>query len=467
MKKIILFIIVILFAGCAENKSSRHFLGFWEGPHPEDQNKKFYVHIQQSGDSVIADGYWTENNFYQSKFELSKISINSDSICFFIPAWNCNYNGVMNDTENIIGGFSCMGESFDSVNLRKKNEIAKYITLPKPDFSANYKYEYSVPEKLNDLLRTAMYQRTCDSVFIHDLNSEIIEGKYGRINSFLLIKNSELICEEYFYGYTGNDLHQIESSTKSITSLLIGIARDKQFIGDLNDPLFKIFPKYDLLKKNGFKNIEIIHLLTMSSGFVPNDDEIFRGKHDRITASINRDLRNKPGEKFSYDGGNTEILGVIIKKKTGHYADEFAAQNLFKPLKIDEFNWNIYKQDGFPSMAGSLWLKPRDMAKVGLMVLNNGQFNGKQIVSKEWIQESTSKKIETHIAGDDYAYQWWNIHLNSNGKVYNCIWANGWGSQFIYIVPELNVVIVTTGHNYENDSWAITKGIEKHLSLLD
>jgi CubicO group peptidase (beta-lactamase class C family) len=136
-------------------------------------------------------------------------------------------------------------------------------------------------------------------------------------------------------------------------------------------------------------------------------------------------------------------------------------------LKIADFNWEIYKQDGYPSMAGSLWLKPRDMAKIGLMVLNEGQFNGRQIVSKEWICESTSKKIKTHIQGDDYAYQWWNINLKSNGKTYQCIWANGLGSQFIYIIPELKVVIVTTGHNYENDSWAIKSGIEKSLYLLE
>ena len=117
-------------------------------------------------------------------------------------------------------------------------------------------------------------------------------------------------------------------------------------------------------------------------------------------------------------------------------------------------------------MGGSLELRPRDMAKIGLMVINKGNFENRQIVSQQWIEESTSIKTETHIKGDDYGYQWWNINLQSNGFVYQTIWANGLGSQFIYIIPEIDVVIVTTGFNYENDSWAITGGIGKYLYLL-
>lgn len=112
-------------------------------------------------------------------------------------------------------------------------------------------------------------------------------------------------------------------------------------------------------------------------------------------------------------------------------------------------------------------MRPVDMMKIGMMVLNQGRFGSEQVISSDWIRESTSVKTRTNIDGDDYGYQWWDIVLQSGQVKYKTIWANGMGSQFIYIIPELQVIIVTTGYNYENDSWAITQGISKYLHFLD
>ena len=110
---------------------------------------------------------------------------------------------------------------------------------------------------------------------------------------------------------------------------------------------------------------------------------------------------------------------------------------------------------------------PRDMAKIGILVANNGTWNHTEILSADWLKLSTTAHTVSHIEGDEYAYQWWRIKLESGGRSYDVIWANGLGSQFIYIIPDINTVIVTTGYNYENDSWAITRGISKYLYLLD
>ena len=119
--------------------------------------------------------------------------------------------------------------------------------------------------------------------------------------------------------------------------------------------------------------------------------------NDRIATILSRELNYEPGTKFQYDGGNTELLGAIIKKKTGMYADEFAREYLFDPLQITHYNWKIGRQNGYPCMAGSLEILPRDLAKIGLMVLNKGRFNGQQVVSADWIEQSTSFKTHTHI----------------------------------------------------------------------
>lgn len=343
----------------------------------------------------------------------------------------------MTDENHISGGFSCLNEPFDSVSLEKNNAVKTYLTEPMPGANEKgFSYNYSTPENTNDKISTAHYQTANDSVFIYSLINEIISGVYGRLNSFLLFKNNRLVCEEYFYGYTKDDLHPLESSTKSVTSLLIGIAKDKGFIVNLDQSISAVFPEYSNLKERKYRQISIKNLLTVTSGYDPDNENLFKS-HNRIDYTLKREVVFSPGEKFQYDGGNTEILGGILKKQTG-----------------------------YQSMAGALELLPRDMGKLGILVLNNGIFSGKHVVSEDWINESTLVKTNTHISGDDYSYHWWNLHLKSEGKTYECIWANGWGSQFIYIFPELEVVIVTTGHNYEGDSWAITTGISKYLYLL-
>jgi len=458
-KIVLLFVLVFSISSCIRQEPCSLFTGFWEGPHPDNSDKKFYVQILP-GDSCRVRGYWTEKNFYSSSFEIDSLNVWQDNISFYVPNWNCTYHGKLTG-KLISGGFDCPGEAFDSVRLQKNDTISTFLSEALSGcLDPDYQYNYEIPEDLNDGLHVAKPHTEGESEFINELLPKIISGDYGRLNSFLLLKNNQLICEEYFYGYKRNTLHHTESSSKSITSLLVGIAVDKGFIEDLNEPLA------DILEDSDFdERITIEHLLTMTSGLTPNDYELISSKN-RIETILSRKLNNVPGHLFQYDGGNTELLGAVIKKKIGMYADVFAQKYLFEPLHISQYCWNFGKQSGFPCMAGSLRITPRGMAKIGLLVLNKGTFNGERVVSEEWIVKSTSFKTHTNIPGDDYAYQWWNITLESEGEEYSCIWANGLGSQFIYMIPSLNVVIVTTGHNYEYDSWAISSGIAKYLHLL-
>ena len=459
-KTVLLFTLALFLSSCILHGPDSPFAGFWEGPHPDNPDKKFYVHIAP-GDSLSVTGYWTEHGFYSSSFEIDSLDIQHENIRFYVPSWNCTYFGKL-DGMVISGGFDCPGETFDSVRLIKNDSISPFLTEAIPGcWDRNFGYTYEMPVNLNDGLQVAAPQMQAERQFIDRLLPEIIHGDYGRINSFLLLKNNRLICEEYFYGYERNTLHQAESSTKSITSLLIGITVDKGYISDLNESVAVLLkaPDFD-------KRITLEHLLTMTSGLTPNDEELINGK-DRIKTVLSRELNNTPGTVFQYDGGNTELLGAVIKNKTGLFADVFARKYLFEPLQIKNYNWEFGKQNGYPCMAGSLLITPREMAKIGLLVLNKGVFSGQRLVSENWIERSTRFKTHTNIPGDDYAYQWWNLTLESEGEDFPCIWANGFGSQFIYIFPTLDVVIVTTGHNYEFDSWAITSGIDKYLFLLN
>lgn len=462
---ILILLLILLLQNCSIKSETVNFKGFWEGPHPVDVNKKFYIQIIESQDTATANGFWTDKRFYSSEFKIDSLSLHSDSIRFFIPNWDCFYSGKIQDNKSIMGGFHCENEPFDTVHLTRNDEARFFLTEAKPNsHNPDYTYQYQVPDFVDETLSTAPFQTSHDSLFIYSLIPEIIRNQYGRVNSFLMVKSGSLVIEEYFYGYTRDTLHQIESVTKSITSLLIGIAKDKGMIADIREPLFSIFPEYDHLKSGDYRKITLANLLSMTSCF-SNEYDPYRD--NRIDYFLKRNVAAPVGSTFIYDGGNTEILGAVIERKTGMYADIFAQKVLFKPLGIVNYDWSLLKQNDFPCMGGSLQMLPIDMAKIGLLVLNSGMYNRKQIVSSDWIIESTSSKINTHIDGDDYGYHWWVITMDSKNIKYKTIWANGLGGQFIYIIPELEVVIVTTGYNYESDSWAITNGIAKYLHFLD
>jgi len=446
--------------------SEKHFAGFWEGPHPEDEAKKFYIQVVSEQDSLQAEGFWTEDGFYLSEFEVDSLHVAGRNISFFVPGWGCRYEGILKGQGWVQGGFFCGQDPFDPVTLVKNDQIQNVLIHARPGCQMpDYAFRYQLPDQLNDGLDVPGSLPAGDSVFIYSLLPEIIAGDYGRINSFLLYHHNRLVCEEYFFGYTQNDLHPIESCTKSIASLLVGIAMDQGMIKDLDAPLFSYFPDYPHLKNGLYRELNLSNRLSMTSVFDPLNDALF-ASDDRIDFALKRSLLGTPGNVFRYDGGNSEILGAVLRAATGEYADSFARRTLFQPLEIDQYDWDRFKQAGYPSMGGSLHLTPRGMTKIGALVLHMGRYKGNQIVSEPWIRESTSPKTKTHTE-ESYAYHWWNLELGEDPYRYQAIWANGWGGQFIYIVPELETVIVTTGHNYALDSWAITRGINKYLHGLD
>lgn len=455
MRNFIMIIFLLIILGCHQN-SRKNLIGFWEGPHPEDATMKFYFHLSKNNETLKGLAYWTKNGHYISEFNIDSLEITNNQISVYIPMWECYYKGYIINDKTIEGGFQCPEEPFDSVTLIKNNAIQKALMPIKKPFT------YTQPQQFDQVIIAGRFESSNDSLFIDSLLNEINEGTYGRINSFLVLKDDKLICEQYFYGYKRNVLHPIESCTKSITSLLIGIAIDQGKIKSTQQSLKSLLNSYP----TACQNITLQHLLTMTSGYKVNDQAIFHSS-DRIGNALKRETLDSEIGVFQYDGGNTEILGAVLKEKTGLFADAYADTFLFKPLAIKNYNWNVLKQNGFPSMGGSLELRPVDMIKLGFLVLNNGKYGNHQIISEKWITESTSIKTKTHIDGDYYSYQWWNINLSSKGKSYPTIWANGFGGQFIYIIPSLNTVIVTTGYNYENDSWAITQGINKYLYLLN
>ena len=343
------------------------------------------------------------------------------------------------------------------------------------------KYSYHPPEYINDGFEVgSLKEVNIDSVLLKKAVDKINCGKYDEVHSMLIFKDSKLVFEEYFQGHrykwdgenhhgewTSWDKstpHGVKSVSKSITSLGVGIAIDKGFIESVDQSIFDYLPDHQHLKTSGKEKITIEHLLTMTSGLEwadlgsESNDIVgiwFQDK-DPISFILEKPLIHNPGTNFNYSGGNTIILGEIIKNASHMELDKFSEENIFKPLEIDSSNWPLRFDNGVIEAGGGLEMTPRDMVKIGVMCLNNGVFNDTIIISKQWIEKSnipysnnTNINISGHDSGSpDYSYSWWlKSYKKSEGEI-NMYHAVGWGGQGIIILPELNTVVVFTGGNY-------------------
>jgi CubicO group peptidase (beta-lactamase class C family) len=349
-----------------------------------------------------------------------------------------------------------------------------------PDRSGQIVYRYKKPERIDDGLQTETINSNSNaSSSISNLMKEVIDQKYGKIKSLLILKNNKLIVEEYFYGYTRNDLQQIRSCTKSVTSLLLGIALDHHKDIDIEQPIFSFFPEYDSLESGGREKITLKNVLTMTAGLEWDDypREMYK-TDDCFRYILSRPMAGKPGEEFNYNSGGSVLLGGVIQFLESMKPLAFAKEFLFTPMGITNYIWESHKNDILRCGEG-LSLRPRDMAKIGLLVLNDGKWQDKQLVSKEWIRESTKPHVpESKFF--DYGYQWWHHSKNNlqwwkepnavSLKEHDLITALGHGGQYIMIIRDLNLVIVTTASDFESGQMARSKipmVIEKIIPIFE
>jgi CubicO group peptidase (beta-lactamase class C family) len=297
----------------------------------------------------------------------------------------------------------------------------------------------------------------------------VARGEAGLLHSMILARHGKLVLEEYFHGYDRHDLHPIQSCTKSVASLLVGIAVDRGEIADLNAPVFEYFPEHADLRTPEWDAVTLRHLLTMSAGLDWSPREAFtvRGTGPKFFRRVlRRRVVEKPGTRWHYVGANVNLLAGVLHHAMDQHADEFADRYFFGPLGIREWDWDEGKVEGYPSMAGTLRLRPLDMAKLGQLVLNEGRWKGKQVVSSAWIRDSTARAMAIRPGPDqdEYGYLWWRIPLSAEDASQSLIVASGWGSQFIHIAPPLDAVLVTTGgNNFNGRTFDLGAVLKRHL----
>ncbi len=273
--------------------------------------------------------------------------------------------------------------------------------------------------------------------------------------AFLIIKSDTILYEKYFDRYTKESVVASFSMAKSVTSILIGCAIDDGLIKSVDEPVTAYIPE---LKKNGFEKVTIKHLLQMTSGLDFNESYVnpfgdaasfYYGRKLRKKTE-NVKLKSEPGEKFDYVSGNTQLLGLVLERALKNKTvTQYLQDKLWKPLGMEfDASWSMdRKKDGLEKTFCCLNARARDFAKIGRLYLNKGDWNGTQIVSQQWVEEST-RPDTTDGGATFYRYQWWLPTQRGD------FMAEGILGQFIYVNPAKDLIIVRLGKKTGDTNWS-------------
>lgn len=334
-------------------------------------------------------------------------------------------------------------------------------------------YTYKAPPEIVDGWQTNnLTQLGIDATPLETLIDNINNKRAGflHVDSLVISYDGELVLQEQLRSsldfaddWAGNrdvDLHVLNSVTKSYTSALIGIAIDQQLISSVDVKVHDYF-SHKLPIDNWTEdkqNITLENWLNMRHGYTWDEWNVsyldsnnlnsqMNNTGDPIQFLLDRPMSTEPGTTFAYSTGVSFGIGRILQLATGMSVENFLVDNLLTPLNISDYDfWSLDRQ---LHTGSALYLTTRDMAKFGQLFLDGGVWNGEQIISEQWVETSTQQRIDLNETGSfGYGYQWWMGEFEANGQAYRSFYANGYGGQFIFVFPELQLVVALTGSAY-------------------
>jgi CubicO group peptidase (beta-lactamase class C family) len=449
MKIAILFLIVLLLLqnSYAQNKAKLSY----------DQLKEYqgqYEYINNTTLKIVASPVDTQMVCFINESRYPFKTLAKD---IFLTAVNDTVQFLRND-KGKVNAYIMDKKTFKI--LDNKIIFPNNIWYAKPNVTAGYKYTYQPPSNDKDGMPIGNLANTnLDKDLLTEMVEKIAKGTYKNIHSILIMKDGKLVFEEYFYEHNKNKLHEMRSATKSYISALTGIAIEKGYIKNVDEKVLDYFPEYTI--KNDIeakKKITLKNLLTNQSGLdcdtyngnAVGNESIMSYEKDWIQYSLNIPMADSAGGKGQYCSSNPILMGRIIEKATKMTVPEFAKQTLFKDLGINNFIWNFKPDPSSAETYCQVNLRSRDMAKFGQLYQNKGLWNGKQVINKNWVEESFAN--HSKVAGLDYGYLWWTKGLDVNGTTVFGKLAQGNGGQKIYLYDEHNLVVVVTAGHYNVQS---------------
>jgi CubicO group peptidase (beta-lactamase class C family) len=330
----------------------------------------------------------------------------------------------------------------------------------------------AVPVLLLAVLAMDTPLKAADSDALPGIRARIASGEFPSVHSVIVVKDGATLAEWYFEGqdeirgrsqgrvkFGPDTLHDIRSATKSIVSLLFGIAVEERAIPSLDAPVLDYFPEYRDLQTPERRAIRLRDLLTMTSGLhwdedthpytdSRNSETAMDLARDRLRFVLSQKLEARPGTRWRYSGGDVAVIAAVLERATKRTLADYAREKLFTPLGINRFEW-LQDARGTYLAASGLRMLPRDMAVIGQMMLDGGAYRGRQIVARDWVAASTTQHSVLDTApgcGTAYGYFWWlGPACPADVAWYAAI---GNGGQRIFVVPGNRLVIVVTAGLY-------------------
>jgi len=315
-------------------------------------------------------------------------------------------------------------------------------------------------------------QKLCLLIKLLDNNPKM------NVHAVVIIRGGNIVFETYRPGndenwgtklrneaHTAQTLHDVRSVSKSVVSLLVGIALDRKLIASVDEPVFSFFPEYSAVRTPEKERIQLRHLLTMTAGLAANEDVPYESSlnteraiyesSDPYKRVLELQVEQPPGVVWNYNGGCTMLLGAVLQKVTGKSLTEFAKDALFDPLGITSFYWTRVSPSGEPSAGAGLRLRPRDMAKIGQLLINKGVWNGHRVVSQEWIDQSTQPRYPVTWNSNRYGFHWWVGSSNAGKRTVQWVAGWGFGGQRVFVIPDLELVVAINAGLYESGAQSI------------
>ena len=311
-----------------------------------------------------------------------------------------------------------------------------------------------------------------DGQVLTDVSRRAANGEFGQVNSLLVVRGGKLVFEEYYRGWGIFQIHTIQSVSKSVTSLLVGIAIGEGLIKSVDQRVSDFFPEHRAMfdQDPRKQRLTLRNVLTMTFGndwkerAIPYSNPaniVWRmaAADDWMGFILGQPMVEEPGARFNYSSGSALLISGILQHATGMHVSVYAEQRLFDPLSIPVYGWyrNMTHPQHWTHTGGGLGLRSRDLAKIGYLLVSGGRWNGKQVVPAAWIEESTRPHVQADTALW-YGYQWWLQSLpnsvGSAGAHNEVIEGRGWGGQYVVAVPRLDLVVAVTSGSFEDETEA-------------
>jgi CubicO group peptidase (beta-lactamase class C family) len=384
---------------------------------------------------------------------LKNISIKDDHVSFERSDEYARFAGVYN---KITGGISGIWISDDTVShpldfVPVLRDTIKGL-FPRPENGITYQR----PPYLEDGINVAgLGEVQLDSLRIHHLLHDVVRQKYGFVHALLIARKNRLVVEEYFYGFPRDAHFGIQSATKSFVSALAGIAFERNEIPSPESSLCGYLPRYGELLCDNDKPVTLHQLMSMSTGF--EWDEITHQYGDERNSAVMASAagdelsylftrRRADHPTFAYNSLNHLLMNRVLKQSTHLENSDEMKWRLLDPLGITHYDLG----DTTLGVLGDIFLRPRDMLKFGLLYVNKGEWNGRRILPAQWVETSTEPKIRVNEKLG-YGYFWWTRAFDWKGKQVKGYFAWGYGGQYIFVIPELELVVVFIGTNWTTD----------------